>query len=82
LIDRNLMPNFMAFCATAPGVRPSFLADWGPDSFSFAKARKFFTSSFDHAKTKRRFAFAIDASGGKSAHHTVAGTRDRQFFCR
>jgi hypothetical protein len=62
LIDRNLMPNFMAFCATAPGVRPSFLADWGPDSFSFAKARKFLTSSFDHAKTKR-FAFAIDASG-------------------
>jgi hypothetical protein len=38
------------------------LAAWGPESFSFAKVRKFFTSSFDHAKTKRRFAFAIDAS--------------------
>jgi hypothetical protein len=62
LIDLNLTPSFIAFCATAPGVRRSFLAVWGPESFSFAKARKFFTSSLDHAKTKRRFAFAIDAS--------------------
>jgi hypothetical protein len=26
LIDRNLTPSFIAFCATAPGVRRSFLA--------------------------------------------------------
>jgi hypothetical protein len=26
LIDRNRIPNFIAFCATAPGVRRSFLA--------------------------------------------------------
>jgi hypothetical protein len=52
----------MAFCATAPGVRRSFFAASLPESFSLAKRRRLFTSSFDHAKTKRRFAFAIDAS--------------------
>jgi len=26
LIDRNRIPSFIAFCATAPGVRRSFLA--------------------------------------------------------
>jgi hypothetical protein len=57
LIDRNLIPSFMAFCATAPGVRPSFFAACGWDNLTFANARKSLTSSFDHADTKRlRFA--------------------------
>jgi hypothetical protein len=37
------------------------LATWGPENFSFANLRRFFTSSFDHAANTRRFAFAIDA---------------------
>jgi hypothetical protein len=61
LIDRNLILNFIAFCATAPGVRRSFLATCGPDSFFLANARRFFTSWVDHAEINRRFAFAIDA---------------------
>jgi hypothetical protein len=59
-IDRNLIPSAIAFCATAPGVRRSFLAAWGPESLSFANVRRFFTSSFDHATNTRRFAFAIN----------------------
>jgi hypothetical protein len=62
LIDRNRIPSFIAFCATAPRVRRSFFAAFAADSFAFANARRFFTSSFDHANTTtRRFAFAIDA---------------------
>jgi|ERR1700683_1519094 len=62
LIDRNRILSFIAFCATAPRVRRSFLAASGCDSFAFAKASRFFTSSFDHANTITcRFRFAIDA---------------------
>jgi hypothetical protein len=71
-IDRKLIPRAIAFCATAPGVRRSFLAAWGPESLSFANVRKFFTSSFDHATNTRRFAFAINVSFFKAAHHTGA----------
>ncbi len=60
LIDRNLTPNFIAFCATAPGVRRNFLAVTVPDNFAFANARRFFTSSLDHALINRRFDFAIN----------------------
>jgi hypothetical protein len=70
LIDRNLIPNFIAFCATAPRVRPSFFAACGCDNFAFANARRFFTFSFDHAEAIRRFLFAIDAYPRKNAHHT------------
>jgi hypothetical protein len=62
LIDRNRIPSFIAFCATAPRVRRSFFAAPPAESLSFANARKSFTSSFDHAITARRFAFAIDVS--------------------
>jgi hypothetical protein len=61
LIDRNLIPRAIAFCATAPGVRRSFLAAWGPESFSFANVRRFFTSSLDHATNTRRFALTVFA---------------------
>jgi hypothetical protein len=33
-----------------------------PDSFAFAKARKFLTSSFDHAKATRFFRFAMNTA--------------------
>jgi hypothetical protein len=69
-IDRNLIPSAIAFCATAPGVRLSFFAVAIPDSRLFANARRFFTSSFDHATNTRRFAFAINASFSIGAHHT------------
>jgi hypothetical protein len=71
-IDRNLIPSVIAFCATAPGVRLSFFAVSVPDSRLLAYARRFSTSSFDHATNTRRFAFAIDASFFKDAHHTGA----------
>jgi hypothetical protein len=61
LIDRNLIPRAIAFCATAPGVRFNLFAVSGPDNRLFANARRFFTSSFDHATDTRRFTFAIDA---------------------
>ena len=56
------MPSFIAFCDTAPRVRRSFFAVRPAESFAFANARKFFTSSFDHAFIARLFAFAIDVS--------------------
>lgn len=54
----------MAFCETAPRVRPNFFAIAGPDIFAFAMLRSVFTSSFDHARMTRRFdfLFAIDTS--------------------
>jgi hypothetical protein len=68
LIERNRTPSFMAFCATAPGDRFNFLAVCVPDSLAFAYARRFRTSSFDHANTARFFfAFAMNASV-KNAH--------------
>jgi hypothetical protein len=59
LIDLNRTPSAIAFCATAPRVRRSFFATWGPESLAFARVLKVFTSSFDHARTTRRFFFAI-----------------------
>jgi hypothetical protein len=55
------------------------LAACGPDSFSRAKVRKFFTSSFDHAVTTRRFRFTIGVSS-EIAHHTRDEPRARPFF--
>jgi hypothetical protein len=64
----------MAFCATAPGVRRSFLAVAAPDNFAFAKARRFFTSSLDHATNLRFFTVAIERPlTKKGAHHTGIG---------
>jgi hypothetical protein len=61
-IDRKLMPNENAFCLTAPVVRRSFFAVCRPDMRAFAKLRRLFTSSLDHARIARRFIFlAIDA---------------------
>jgi hypothetical protein len=79
--DRNLIPSLMAFCETAPGVRPSFFAACGCDSLTFANARKFLTSSFDHAN-KRRFRFAIDAPLHKSAYHTRANEKTGTLYSR
>jgi hypothetical protein len=62
LIDRNRIPSFIAFCATAPRVRHNVFAACPAESVSFANARKFFTSYFDHARTTRRFFFAITTS--------------------
>lgn len=70
------MPNFIAFCATAPGVRRNFLAVAGPDSFDFANARRFFTSSLDQAFITRRFAFAIKIpSPNKGAKHNTVNAK-------
>lgn len=52
----------MAFCATAPGIRPSFFAVWGPDNFALVKLRKFLTSSFVHAFINRLCRFAAIVS--------------------
>jgi len=71
LTELNRIPSFIAFCATAPRVRRSFLAACGCDSFAFAYARRFFTSSFDHAEIIRRRCFAMSAPL-KKAHHTGA----------
>jgi hypothetical protein len=68
LLDRNFTPNAIAFCATAPGVRRSFFAVATPDSFAFAKARRFFTSSFDHATNLRFFTVAIEYLLAKRVH--------------
>ena len=59
-IDRNRIPSFIAFCATAPGERRNFWAATVPESRLFASTRSFFTSSFDHATMVRRFAFATE----------------------
>jgi hypothetical protein len=67
LIDRNLTPRCIAFCETAPRVRRSFFAACGPESFAFAKARRFFTSSFDHGRITLRVFFAIITPYGKNA---------------
>jgi len=58
----------MAFCATAPGVRRNFFAVAGHESFAFAKARRFLTSSFDHATNLRFFAVAIEYRLAKRVH--------------
>jgi hypothetical protein len=60
LMDLNRIPSFIAFCATAPRVRPNFLAACVAESLDFARARKFLTSSFVHADTLLRFLLAID----------------------
>jgi hypothetical protein len=60
LIDRNRIFSRIAFCATALGVRRSFFAVCDPDSFAFANARRFSTSSSDHANINRFLRFAID----------------------
>jgi hypothetical protein len=78
LIDRNRIPSFIAFCATAPRVRRSFFAARPAESFAFANARKFFTSSFDQAFTARPFAFAIDVSFVKKAHMIAIFTSKRR----
>jgi hypothetical protein len=70
LIDLNRTPNAIAFCATALRVRRNFFATSGPDSLAFARALKVFTSSFDHARTTRRFLFAIINPQRKVAHCT------------
>ncbi|HLZ96346.1 MAG TPA: hypothetical protein VKP66_00280 [Steroidobacteraceae bacterium] len=63
--------SFIAFCATAPGDRPSFFAAWVPDSRFFANALRFFTSSFDHA-TNFRLDFALAMiPPSKNAHDSV-----------
>jgi hypothetical protein len=64
------MPNLIAFWTTAPGDRLSFFAVSGPDNRPFANARRFFTSSFDHATN--RFAFAIIPSSEKGKYHNAA----------
>jgi hypothetical protein len=58
-MDLNRIPNAIAFCATAPGVRRSFVAAWLPESLSFAKLRSFFTSSAVQARETRRFCFFV-----------------------
>lgn len=70
LIDLNLTPSAIAFCATAPRVRRSFFAASGPESLAFASAFKAFTSSCDHGRITRRFFFAIATPQRKSAHCT------------
>ena len=47
LMDRNLIPSFIAFCATArPRIRRSFFAACVAESLAFARLRKLLTSSF------------------------------------
>jgi hypothetical protein len=65
--DRKLTLSFMAFWATAPGVRFNFFATAVPDNFAFASAFSVRTSSFDHATIRRLdldvdFAFAMTTS--------------------
>jgi hypothetical protein len=52
--------SFIAFCETAPGDRFNFFAVSGPENRLFANARRFLTSSFDHATNTRRFALAVN----------------------
>jgi len=61
LVDLNLIPSFIAFCAAAPRVRGSFFADCGCDKFDLANSGRFFSSKpeFD-----RRFVLLLDLSGG------------------
>jgi hypothetical protein len=64
LTDRKLTLSFMAFWATAPGVRLNFFATADPDNFAFASSLSVRTSSFDHATIRRLdfdFTFAINA---------------------
>jgi hypothetical protein len=63
LIDRNRTLSFIAFWATAPGVRFNFFATAVPDNFAFASSLSVRTSSFDHATIRRLdfdFAFAMN----------------------
>jgi hypothetical protein len=69
-IDRNRILSFIAFWATAPGDRLSFFAACDPDNRLFANARRFFTSSLDHATN--RLAFAIISPSEKASHHSAA----------
>jgi hypothetical protein len=62
LIERNRIPSFIAFCATAPRVRRSFFPAWVAESLSLARFRRLFTSSFDHARIR----FAIDVPLAKA----------------
>src|ERR1700734_51395 len=57
LMDLNLIPSFIAFCATAPRVRRNFFAACVAESLAFARLRKLLTSSFDHADTLLRLLF-------------------------
>jgi len=78
LIDRNLTPRCIAFCETAPRVRRSFFATSGPESFAFARARRFFTSSFDHGRITLRVFFAIITPYMKSGHCTDAAHKSQK----
>jgi hypothetical protein len=64
-MDLNLIPSFIAFCATAPRVRRNFFAACVAESLAFARLRKLLTSSFDHADTLLRFLLAIDPPARK-----------------
>jgi hypothetical protein len=65
LMDLNLIPSFIAFCATAPRVRRNFFAACVAESLAFARLRRLLTSSFDHADTLLRFLLAIDPPARK-----------------
>jgi hypothetical protein len=69
-MDLNLIPSFIAFCATAPRVRRNFFAACVAESLAFARLRKLLTSSFDHADTLLRFLLAIDPPALKNTYHT------------
>lgn len=75
LMDLNLMPSFIAFCATAPRVRRNFFAACVAESLAFARLRKLLTSSFDHADTLLRLLLAIDPPARKNTHHTRGPSR-------
>jgi hypothetical protein len=77
-IDLNLILSFIAFCATAPRDRRSFLPAWVAESLSLARLRRFFTSSVDHARITN-FRFAIHCSLAK-AHIISAETRAGHCF--
>jgi hypothetical protein len=69
-MDLNLIPSFIAFCATAPRVRRNFFAACVAESLAFARLRKLLTSSFDHADTLLRFLLAIGPPTRKNTYHT------------
>jgi hypothetical protein len=65
-MDLNLIPSFIAFCATAPRVRRSFFAACVAESLAFARLRRLLTSSFVHADTVLRFLLAIEPPARKT----------------
>jgi hypothetical protein len=78
LTDRKRTLSFIAFWATAPGVRFNFFATAVPDNFAFASSLSVRTSSFDHATIRRLgfdFALAMIALG-KSTHNNAGASRD------